>query len=688
MRPIPIRRPVHPLSARLARRPLPGFAILLCGLALCLPAVGATAQTAPPAQKKIDVPAGSTTAPAAPAEPKPAPTPPGAPFSATIANLEALKGRLVDLERERLSLREEAVFTNAELFVVLTQSSGPLPPWISAVRVELDGHEVSARSLTPALLELLQEAGFLPLSRNVVSMGRHQLRLVAEGTGKNGAPKRAEAIVAIDKGAGGLWADLHLLGDAEEGQPLPLAIDQWGLLSPAVSKSKNAWPYWSGELAARSGEPLDALRWYALAQQRGLPQAELVSLQFRMADAYLAAGMPNHVVALITPYTRQEGVREALEGWFYLEKAAYESQRYRDAVNAFNRVTPKLRVSLYHEALYLAGNSFLQLKEFERAFTTLNQIPRYSEFYPFAQYSMGLAYLNFGDVYSAVESFRRLAALDAQGNRTFQQLINKAHLTVGYEFLHQKRYADAIGQFGQVPPTSPLFDQALFGIGWGYFKQEEFVKAAVVFKDLRQRFPNSPYSQEALVALGYAYSRLQAFKLSIDQFRLALDSVTTQAQALQQQIDAIAQPNWIPPVAIDRYPVVSGLSSQVQLDDLLNHFKEEETLQRALEQYQALTRAITLIDGGLLDLSQMAQSQSQWLSGQENKQRFTALRAGFEEMKKQATGLQTAFKKELGQASSQWLQQSQIRLEEASVQASIGIARNLVLDTAGLQEGM
>jgi hypothetical protein len=660
--------------------------MIICSLALCLWAAGALAQTAPPDQKRVDVPAGPKTDTSV--EPKPATTAPPAPFSSTMANLEALKGRLLDLERERLSLREDPVFTSAELIVVLSRSGGPLPPWITTVRVELDGRELSVRTLTPALAELLQEAGFLPLTRSAVSMGRHQLRLIAEGAGKNGAPRRADAVAAIEKGAGGLWADLHFLGDADEGQPLQLGVDQWGLLSPAVSKQKNAWPSWSAELAARMREPLDALRWYALAQQRGLPQAGLVALQFRMADAYLAAGMPNHVIALITPYTRQEGTREALEAWFYLEKALYESQRYRDVVNAFARVTPKLRISLYHEALYLAGNSYLQLKEFERSFTTLNQIPRYSEFYPFAQYSMGLAYLNFGDVYSAVESFRRLAALDVQGNRALQPLLDKAHLTVGYEFLHQKRYADAIGQFALVPPTSPLFDQALFGIGWGYFKLEEFVKAAVVFKDLRQRFPDSPYSQEALVALGYAYSRLQAFKLSIDHFRLALDSVTTQAQALQQQIEAVNQPNWAPPPSIDRYPVVSGLSSQVQLNDLLNHFKEEQTLRTALEQYQALTRAVAIINGGLFDLTQMAQSQSQWLSGQENKQRFTALRAGFEEIKKQALALQTAFKKELSQASGQWLQQEQVRLEEASVQSSIGIARNLVLDTAGLQEGM
>jgi tetratricopeptide (TPR) repeat protein len=301
---------------------------------------------------------------------------------------------------------------------------------------------------------------------------------------------------------------------------------------------------------------------------------------------------------------------------------------------------------------------------------------------------MGLAYLNFGDVYSAVESFRRLTGLDVKGNPALQRLIDKAHLTVGYEFLHQKRYADAIGQFALVPPASALFDQALFGIAWGYFKLEEFVKAAVVFKDLRQRYPDSPYSQEALVALGYAYSRLQAFKLSIDQFRLALDSVTMQAQALQQQIDAINQPQWIPPSSINHYPAVTGLSSQVQLDDLLNHFKEEQTLQTALEQYQALTRAIAIIDRGLLDLAQMAQNQPQWFSERENKQRVTTLRAGFEQTKKQALALQSVFKKELGQESSQWLQQEQVRLEEASVQASIGIARNLVLDTAGLQEGM
>jgi len=657
---------------------------LAVGLALCLWVGSASAQTASPSQKSVDAPAAPKTESPSGSKTDTAASPP---FSSTLTNLEALKGRLLDLERERLSLREEPVFTNAELVVVLSRSGGAVPSWINTVRLELDGRELSVRSLTPALVEVFQQAGYLPLARSAVSMGQHQVRLVAEGTGKKGEPRKADAVVTVEKGAGGLWADLHFLGDSAEGQPLQIGIDQWGSLSPAVSKQRNELPAWSAELAARTQQPLEALGWYAVAQQRGLPQAQLVELQFRAADAYLAAGMPNHAVALITPYTKQEGAREALEGWFYLEKAAYDSQRYRDAVNAFARITPKLRISLYHEALYLAGNSYLQLKEYERAFTTLNQIPRYSEFYPFAQYSMGLAYLNFGDVYSAVESFHRLAALDAQGNPELQSLIDKAHLTVGYEFLYQKRYTDAIGQFALVPPTSPLFDQALFGIGWGYFKLEEFVKAAVVFKDLRERFPQSPYSQEALVALGYAYSKLQAFKLSIDQFRLALDSVTTQAQTLQQQIDAINQPNWTPPASIDQYPVVSGLSSQVQLDDLLNHFKEEQTLQTALEQYHALTHALAMIDGGLLDLTQMAQSQSQWLSGQENKQRFTALRTGFEEIKKQALALQAAFKKELAKASSQWLQQEQIRLEEASVQASIGIARNLVLDTAGLQEG-
>ena len=658
---------------------------LAVGLALCLWVGSASAQTASPSQKSVDAPAAPKTESPSGSKTDTAASPP---FSSTLTNLEALKGRLLELERERLSLREEPVFTNAELVVVLSRSGGAVPSWINTVRLELDGRELSVRSLTPALVEVFQQAGYLPLARSAVSMGQHQVRLVAEGTGKKGEPRKADAVVTVEKGAGGLWADLHFLGDSAEGQPLQIGIDQWGSLSPAVSKQRNELPAWSAELAARTQQPLEALGWYAVAQQRGLPQAQLVELQFRAADAYLAAGMPNHAVALITPYTKQEGAREALEGWFYVEKAAYDSQRYRDAVNAFARITPKLRISLYHEALYLAGNSYLQLKEYERAFTTLNQIPRYSEFYPFAQYSMGLAYLNFGDVYSAVESFHRLAALDAQGNPELQSLIDKAHLTVGYEFLYQKRYTDAIGQFALVPPTSPLFDQALFGIGWGYFKLEEFVKAAVVFKDLRERFPQSPYSQEALVALGYAYSKLQAFKLSIDQFRLALDSVTTQAQTLQQQIDAINQPNWTPPASIDQYPVVSGLSSQVQLDDLLNHFKEEQTLQTALEQYHALTHALAMIDGGLLDLTQMAQSQSQWLSGQENKQRFTALRTGFEEIKKQALALQAAFKKELAKASSQWLQQEQIRLEEASVQASIGIARNLVLDTAGLQEGL
>ena len=657
---------------------IPSVGVTVC-LALFLSSAVVPAQAAPAGPKPADLPAGPAGSKTLAA--------PFASFTTTQANLEVLKGRLVDLERDRLTLREEPVFANAEVIVSLSGGSGTFPDWITTLRLELDNRDDITLSLTPAIKEQYQAAGFLPLSQTTLSTGRHLARLTAEGEGSHGEPRRADATVTIEKGIGGLWINLHYLGDPKEGQPLQIGVDAWSILSPAVSTQRAALPYWSGELAAAEGRPLEALAWYALAQKRGMSPASHLSVPFRMADAYLAAGMPNHVVALMTPYAAHEGAREALEAWFYLEKAAYESQRYRDAVTAFVRLTPKLRVSLYHEALYLAGNSYLQLKEYERAFTTLNQIPRYSEYYPFGQYSMGLAYLNFGDVYSAVESFRRLASLEVHGDPVLSRLIDKAHLTVGFEFLHQKRYMDAIGQFALVPPSSPLFDQALFGIGWGYFKLEEYVKAAVVFKDLRQRFPDSPYSQEALVALGYAYSRLQAFKLSIDQFRLALDSVTAKAQSLQQQIDAINQPKWIPPPSIDGYPIVSGLSSQVQLDDLLNHFKEEQTLQAALEQYQTLMQAIAMIDSGLLDLARMAQSQAQWLSGQENRQRFAALRAGFEDAKKQAAALQVVFKKQLSQATSVWLQQEQVRLEEASVQASIGIARNLVLDTAGLQEG-
>jgi outer membrane protein assembly factor BamD (BamD/ComL family) len=639
---------------------------LLLTIGLC--AVGPAGQAAPPAT---------------------APSPPSSPTLAELlANLETLKGRITDLERDRLVLREEQVFTNSEVVLIMSQTAGrSIPDWITTLTLHLDGQPLGVVTLTATHRAVLQESGFLLLARQTVAPGRHEVQLLAEGTGKKSAARREEAGIWIEKGAGGLWADLHFLGEAKSGQPLSVGVDQWAALSPAVSKQKSELPAWSAELALRGNDPLQAVSLFAVAQQRGLPQAQLVALQFRLADADLAAGMPDHVVALMTPYTRQEGSREAQEGWFYLEKAAYTGQRYREALAAFAHVTPKLRVSLYHEALYLAGNSNLQLKEYERAFTTLTQIPRYSEFYPFAQYSMGLAYLNFGDVYSAVESFRRLTNIEAGNNPALQSLIDRARLTVGYEFLHQKRYADAISQFAQVYPSSPLFDQALFGIGWGYFKLEEFVKAAVVFKDLRQRFPGSPYSQEALVALGFSYSKLQAFKLSIDQFRLALDSVTTLAQSIQERLDAMNRPEWVPPDTIDRFPVVSGLSSQVQLDDILNYFREEQTLQSALAQYRELARAIAMIDNGLRDLSQMALSQSQWLSGQESKQRYTSLRSGFENTRKEALALQAAFKKRLGQASSQLLQREMVRLEETSVQASIGIAKNLVLDTAGLQEG-
>lgn len=610
-------------------------------------------------------------------------------FTPLLKKFERVKGQVTDLERERLALKEAQVFTSSELTLVLSQTaSHPVPAWIRRLTIRLNGKPLGEIELTPPHLAILRDSSYLLLNRRPMAPGRHQLQLIAEGVDSDGNPRRQEARLDLEKGAGGLWADLHFLADAPAVEPLQVGIDQWGNLSPAVKKQKDELPFWQAELAMLAGDPLKAVSYYGLYQQRGLPETELVTLHFRMAEAYLAAKMPSHVVALISPNVKEAGGRESLEAWFYLLKAAYIDEKHRDVVKRFERLTPKLRVSMYHEALYLTGNSYLQLKEFERAFSTLSQIPRYSEFYPFAQYSMGLAYLNFGDVYSAVESFRRLASLEAGNNAVLSQLIDKANLTVGYEFLQQKRYTDAIGQFVLVHPESPLFDQALFGIGWGYFKMEEYVKAAVVFKDLRQRYPDSPYSQEALVALGVCYSRLQAFKLSIDHFRLALDSVTTMAQSIQERLDAIQQPDWVPPESVADFSVVSGLSSQVRLDDILKFFQQQRTLQAALDQYRELTQVVGLIDAAQRDLQEIAKSQAQWLSGQESRQRYTLLKSGFDRVEKAVGGLQHEFKQRLWLASTALLKREQVRLEETSVQASIGIARNLVLDTAGLQGDM
>lgn len=281
------------------------------------------------------------------------------------------------------------------------------------------------------------------------------------------------------------------------------------------------------------------------APSTGSAQRPTDEMRLQLAGYFIEANLipqAEQILKDLTIQTRREPI--AAEAWLRLEKMYYRKGDYQQALGAFYKIPSKSVLPLRQEAAYLAGNSYLYLKDYLKATELLGKVGEGSDFYPFALYSNGLAYLNMGDAWSATQQkFKTLIALNPGEDPVRQELINKTRLTLGFFFNYQKRYPEAVAVFEPVPAPSRYWPQARFGMGKAHAGMEDCVKAIVVLKDLIERFPGHPYALEARLLVASCYSKLSAYRRAVDSYQEALKAYSNRSEQLKILIQKVQTMN-------------------------------------------------------------------------------------------------------------------------------------------------
>ncbi|MBI3595784.1 MAG: tetratricopeptide repeat protein [Nitrospirae bacterium] len=273
-------------------------------------------------------------------------------------------------------------------------------------------------------------------------------------------------------------------------------------------------------------------------------------MRLRLADRLLRADLLSQAEQTLKDLVIQAHRAPIVaEGWFQLEKLYYRKGDYPQAIGAFLKIPMSKTLPLRPEATYLAGNSYLYLKDYLKAIDLFSKIGEGSDYYPFAVYSSGLAYLNLGDAWSSTQlQFQKLIALKPGEDPILQELINKTRVTLGFIFMDQKRYPEALSVFEAIPPQSRYRIQARFGIGKAFMGMEDCVKAIVVFKDLIEQAPAQSYALEAHLQIGNCYSKLSAYHRAVDSYQDALKAYSERSESFKkliQQIQTTNLENWL-----------------------------------------------------------------------------------------------------------------------------------------------
>lgn len=240
----------------------------------------------------------------------------------------------------------------------------------------------------------------------------------------------------------------------------------------------------------------------------------------------LAFGMQNHAEQLFSrllqDQSRPQPVRDA--AWFYLGKLQYTRGDWPAAMQSFSRVSEHFSSDTGAELRALQIN--LHIKNNDIADLSLKKIQQgqLAQWQAYALYNLGAAQARNNNLTSAKEFFNELAGLSAvaaQAPGEYLALRDKAHTALGYSYLQEQSYLAAINEFRQVRLEGIAANQALLGYGWAAMAQEKYAEAIRPWQLLQQRSLLYPEAQESLLALPFAYEKLQASGEALREYERA-----------------------------------------------------------------------------------------------------------------------------------------------------------------------
>jgi len=281
------------------------------------------------------------------------------------------------------------------------------------------------------------------------------------------------------------------------------------------------------------GNSLEALNAILVAEKKKLLPHHSQNARLLSGVIYLDLGMLEHAQSIFSHLLTEQDLKSdflaKLE--FYLGKIHYRQNDFAQAETRLNKVINVIAPDLRDESYLMLSNIALKQGHKDNALTLLGHISKDSKLAAYSRFNLGIILLREGDF---VKATPLLAAPYGEytTDKIMKSLQDKGLVALGYYYLGQKNFAKAREYFLKVRLHSPSSNKALLGMGWSYLEADSPRKALSHWLALKDRDIRDLAVQEALLAIPYAYQKL-------DSMQPALQSYLHASDVFQQQIDQI-----------------------------------------------------------------------------------------------------------------------------------------------------
>jgi tetratricopeptide (TPR) repeat protein len=283
-------------------------------------------------------------------------------------------------------------------------------------------------------------------------------------------------------------------------------------------------------------------------QHDDLDEPQLDSLFFHIDDAEFSLG--DFELRYRMHHRAGRAIRAVLEGAveptvrndaaYRLARIHFQKGQMADAMLALQRIEGEIPAAIRDDIDFLRANVLLAQEHPAESFAVLKKLTNSESYGGFAAYNLGIAYLQAGQTDAAIEQLDE-AGLIQTDDPAELAIRDKANLVLGTLLFENGDLQHAADYFNRVRLDGPFSNQALLSAGWANLSAENVERAIVPWGILAEREVTDPATQEALLALPFAYGKLDIHGRAAIYYGRALDAYVSEVDKLNASIESIRE---------------------------------------------------------------------------------------------------------------------------------------------------
>jgi hypothetical protein len=337
---------------------------------------------------------------------------------------------------------------------------------------------------------------------------------------------------------------------------------------------------------------LSAITHLMIAKERPRTRGQINQANLLLADLYYGYGLYQESRDLFARLLSAE-VSDSIQNriWFNLAQLRYEQGYYEPALDLLSRINNQLPDNIESERKYLLTNLYLGAGEYDQAADLSNQINSKSIWKIYARYNLAVTLIEDGRYESGKALLEKIGQLESQSPE-LHALRDRANLSLGLKQLRMELPEPALESLSRIRLEGPLSNQALLASGWAWYRLEQFDKAMIPWRLLLQRNAVDAATQEAILAIPTNYAESGKDKLAVSHYQIAAKQFDLQLQVLDNSIKSIENGGLIAALrenailydrsSLQRLPPSSDVTPQLHILLASTEF------QREIKRYQEL----------------------------------------------------------------------------------------------------